>query len=90
MEKSTAQSIISDWVAEQDEPFTSRDVFDSNDELENIGTVYAVMNSLFNCGEVARKKTDGAGFVFLHVNKATDDFERCKVNIGAGKKEHKR
>lgn len=75
MEKITAQGIISDWVAQQDEPFTSRDVFDGNDDLENIGTVYAAMNALFNTGEIARKKVDGTKFIYISASKAPDDFE---------------
>lgn len=89
MEKITAQDIISGWVSQQDEPFTSRDVFDNNDDLENINTVYAVMNTLFNSGEVARKKTNGNGFVFLSASKAPVDFERADISMVADKKEQK-
>lgn len=89
MERGTAQGIISDWVTQQDEPFTSRDAFESNDDLENIGTVYAVMNILFNSGEVARKKTDGKGFVFLSASKAPADFERADIATVTDKKEQK-
>lgn len=86
MEKITAQDIISGWVSQQDEPFTSRDVFDNNDDLENINTVYVAMNTLFNSGEVARKKTNGNGFIFLSASKAPADFERADISMVADKK----
>ncbi|SFK93098.1 hypothetical protein SAMN05216302_102160 [Nitrosomonas aestuarii] len=79
MEKSTLMDIVSNWVAAQTKPFTSRDVLESNDEIDDVTQVANIMNTLFNRGVIARRKIDGVRFSYIATSLATLDFEKTAI-----------